>query len=322
MRAALVLLVAHCSANSAAADPRYFFDARCPLAASFDDAGTTRVCSSCIYTTVVLSANATAADCATACCGDWSCLSFVYSPPAPPSPFSLNGSWVNHDSLRGESGVVMSQVGSAISATSTDPSKAYWSTAEGVLTGESNLWLCFDCGGGDTKNNRTGVLSDDNATSEFAPSRLALSVGRHLPSRLQLRSIACRLTQSTSRRWIMRPGRVAAVRVITRAAAYCHRRSFSAALQLSVPLWTMCRRRRRRLLGPPPRQASAPGSPRPTHRSLQAPSSSQRPSMRLPLTGRMATSSRRPGPLTASSMRASAITDSPARVSTYLTIRR
>lgn len=164
MRAALILILA----ARGTSDPRYFFDTRCPLEASVDAQGTTRVCNSCVYTTVELPANATAVDCATACCGDWSCLSFVFSPPAPASPSSLNGSWVNYDSLRGESGVVMSQTGATISAVSTDPAKAYWSSAEGVLTGETSLWLCFDCGGGDIKNNRTGVLSNDNKTSEWS----------------------------------------------------------------------------------------------------------------------------------------------------------
>ena len=151
-------------ATVADADPRHFFDPRCPAAASLDVPGSSRVCSSCVYDTLTLTLNATVMDCVTACCGDWSCLSFVFIPPSSVPTESLNGSWINHDSLRGDSGVIMSQLGTTITAVSTDPAKAYWTSATGVVTDLSHLWLCFDCESGDTKNNRSGTLSDGNAT--------------------------------------------------------------------------------------------------------------------------------------------------------------
>jgi hypothetical protein len=148
-------------------EPRDFFDPRCPPAALVDPPGFTRSCERCVYNVIALPNNATVGDCAAACCGDWSCLSFLYSPPAPPNNVSLNGSWVNHDSLRGESGVTIVQTGAVLSALSADPSIAFWSTASGVVTSPRTLWLCFDCGGGDAKNNRTGMLSADNSTIAF-----------------------------------------------------------------------------------------------------------------------------------------------------------
>ena len=148
-------------------DPRYFFDPRCPAEAVADPVGTTRTCSSCVYSVVDLPQNATIDDCATACCGDWSCLSFVFTPPSSPVTWSLNGSWTNFDSLRGESGLTIEQDGIVLSAQSNDPAKAYWSSATGAMTSATKLWLCFDCGGGDTKNNRTGTLFDNNSTIAF-----------------------------------------------------------------------------------------------------------------------------------------------------------
>ena len=150
------------------ADPRHQRDARCPGNVSVDASSLLRQCRSCGYLTVPLAANATVADCAYACCGDWSCQTFIFHHPSPPQPppsgpsAPLNGSYVNYDSLRGASGVVMSEDSSgALVALSTDPRSAFWTRADGRRVDATSIFLCFDCSGGSSSNNRTGVISPD-----------------------------------------------------------------------------------------------------------------------------------------------------------------
>jgi hypothetical protein len=69
---------------------------------------------------------------------------------------------MNHDSLRGSSLLTLTQRGLNLSAVSENPSKAFWSTAAGVLAPDNRtLYLVFD---GESRNNRTGVVSPDFAT--------------------------------------------------------------------------------------------------------------------------------------------------------------
>jgi len=149
-----------------AADPRHAFDARCPPAAAFDAAGTQRACARCEFKTTPLAANATAADCARACCGDWNCLAFRFSPVAGGG--ALSGVWANHDSLRGVSNLTLAQRGDALAAASADPARAFWSLAAGRLTAPAALFLCFDCGTGDARNNRTGTFVNRNQNTPTA----------------------------------------------------------------------------------------------------------------------------------------------------------
>ena len=147
-------------------DPRHAMDPRCPLAVTFDPPSSSRPCEKCEYLTTMLPSAATVSDCATACCGDWSCLAFRF---APTTVTTLSGIYENYDSLRGVSNVSFVQNGGdVIIAHSLDPTKAFWKNAVGRLTSASTLWLCFDCGAGDAKNNRSGTLSADNSTITFS----------------------------------------------------------------------------------------------------------------------------------------------------------
>lgn len=171
----LIALVFHSRSHSLTqrlADPRHNFDPRCPPAVTLDPPETARVCSHCGYFATMLAATATPNDCSIACCGDWSCLSFIFTPAGnAPSARSLEGSWVNHDSLRGSSGVSITQteagIGAHISARSLDPSRAFWTTAQGTWVTLTSLFLCFDCTPGHTNNNRTGTISADFQSISF-----------------------------------------------------------------------------------------------------------------------------------------------------------
>ena len=161
---ALLLLAAAAAPPTAAEDPRYQRDARCPPAVTLDAPGSLRQCRSCGYLTVSLPATATAADCAYACCGDWSCQTFTFTPPsASPAPANasspLTGAWANHDSLRGVSGVsLVENTDGSITGQSLDPAVAFWSTCAGRRVGPAGLFLVFD---GHASNNRSGVISPD-----------------------------------------------------------------------------------------------------------------------------------------------------------------
>ena len=111
--------------------------------------------------TLPLAPNASSFEgCATACCGDWNCISFAYTPGGALGP--LSGTWLNHDSLRGTSLLTLSQQGSALAAVSEDPAAAFWSTAEGMLAPDNRtLFLVFNH---DSANNRTGNVSADGST--------------------------------------------------------------------------------------------------------------------------------------------------------------
>ena len=162
------------------ADPRHAFDPRCPPAVAFDS-GNSRGCSSrCEYQTTPLSGgNATPAGCAAACCGDWSCLSFRFTPATPPaSLLNLTGGFTNHDSLRGATGLLMLQQGDGTGAgglrcTSADPARSFWTSCEGRRTGPGGaLFLVFD---GEARNNRTGVASaNPDGTVNITLSRLPI----------------------------------------------------------------------------------------------------------------------------------------------------
>ena len=99
------------------------------------------------------------------------CLSgraFQFRAPSPPQPppsgpsAPLNGSYINRDSLRGDSGVTITEDASgALVALSADPRSAFWTRADGRRVDATNVFLCFDCGGGSDANNRTGVISPD-----------------------------------------------------------------------------------------------------------------------------------------------------------------
>ena len=154
------------AAATRSADPRHDFDPRCPPAALYDPPNTARECRSCTYLTVPLPSNATAADCARACCGDWSCLSFRFTPATAGG--GLSGLWRNADSVRGITNLTLQQGGSALVAASADPAHSGWSRATGAMTSSRTLFLCFDCADGDAKNNRTGTLSADNSTITLA----------------------------------------------------------------------------------------------------------------------------------------------------------
>lgn len=111
----LFLIVSSLLLSVTSAQPRYARDPRCPPNVSVDPVGVDRPCSSCGYLTVYLPLNSTVQDCAYTCCGDWSCQSFAFTPAPPPSPpprnssSPLTGQWTNYDSLRGPSGVQMSE---------------------------------------------------------------------------------------------------------------------------------------------------------------------------------------------------------------------
>jgi hypothetical protein len=160
-----VLWAATLVASAVALDPRHEVDPRCAPAVEFDNATTTRMCRSCGYLTTALAAGASALDCARLCCGDWSCLSFVFVPPIvgpTPSLANLSGSYDNNDSLRGQSGVTLTEFpGGGLLAVSSDPAKAFWSQARGVRFNSTALFLCFDCSPGSDQNNRTGSIALD-----------------------------------------------------------------------------------------------------------------------------------------------------------------
>jgi len=63
--------------------------------------------------------------------------------------------------VRGVSNVSLTQSGTALYAVSADPARAYWATAAGLRVNATALFLCFDCGRGDDRNNRTGTVSMD-----------------------------------------------------------------------------------------------------------------------------------------------------------------
>jgi hypothetical protein len=146
--------------GGASADPRHFFDPRCPPAAVPDPIGSVRWAPSRVFKTVTLNATATLADCATACCGDWSCIAYALDLPAT-GP--LTGTWLNNDSLRGESLLTLAETADeALTATSLDPTHAFWHSAEGrVAADQRTLFLVFD---GDPRNNRTGNVSANGTT--------------------------------------------------------------------------------------------------------------------------------------------------------------
>jgi hypothetical protein len=144
---------------SATADPRHFFDPRCPPAALPDGPDQVRFLPSRVFLTQALPANATLLTCATACCGDWSCIAYAFQPPQAAGP--LSGTYTNHDSLRGTSLLSLQQSGPLLSATSMDPARAFWTHAEGLLAPDGvHLFLVFD---GEARNNRTGALSADRS---------------------------------------------------------------------------------------------------------------------------------------------------------------
>jgi hypothetical protein len=142
------------------ADPRHFFDKRCPPAAIPDPVGSVRWAPSRVYKTFPLNGtNGTLADCAYACCGDWSCIAFAVDAPAS-GP--LTGTWLNKDSLRGASLLTLAEAGAALTATSLDPAKAFWRYAAGRVGADGRtLYLVFD---GDSANNRSGNVSSDGTT--------------------------------------------------------------------------------------------------------------------------------------------------------------
>ena len=147
-------------ALTARGDPRHFFDPRCPPSALPDPVGSIRWAPGRVYKSFPLnSSNATLAACATACCGDWSCIAYAVDVPAS-GP--LTGTWLNHDSLRGASLLTLAESGGALTATSLDPGRAFWRAAAGRVAADGRtLFLVFD---GDARNNRTGNVSADGAT--------------------------------------------------------------------------------------------------------------------------------------------------------------
>lgn len=76
MARAVALLLA-CRTVHATIEPRYQRDSRCPAAIKYDAAGSTRLLSGSRYKDV--SGIASVEACGYACCGDWSCLAFVYN---------------------------------------------------------------------------------------------------------------------------------------------------------------------------------------------------------------------------------------------------
>lgn len=166
------LLSAAALAAAASSDPRHQFDPNCPPNVTLDAPGSLRLCRSCGFLTLAMPLNATAADCAAACCGDWNCQSFQFTPggaPTPPpanSSSPLSGEWLNHDSLRGTSGVSMHEGDKGVvSAKSEDPGVAFWTSALGHRINATAIFLSFD---GSASNNRTGTISPDGLTIFFS----------------------------------------------------------------------------------------------------------------------------------------------------------
>ena len=151
----------------AQADPRHELDPRCPASATLDPVGYSRVKSAgdeIAYATAAMNASATAQDCAAACCQDWCCVSFVFSPASGPG---LSGAWQEHDSARGVVGVALTQArsGGGLEATSADPQKARWAQASGSLSPDGvHFWMVFDK---NPSNNRTGVVGGSGALLTF-----------------------------------------------------------------------------------------------------------------------------------------------------------
>ena len=113
-----------------AQDPRHEFDPRCPTSVTFDPVGHSRAKSAGSEIAYATVNSSSVEDCATACCRDWCCVSFVFSPPS-----GLSGAWQEHDSLRGVVGVALSQLsGGGLKAASADPRKALWTQAHGTLS--------------------------------------------------------------------------------------------------------------------------------------------------------------------------------------------
>lgn len=113
-----------------------------------------------VFKSFSLNASATLADCAAACCGDWSCVAYALDAPAARGP--LTGTWLNHDSLRGASLLTLVETGDALAATSLDPARAFWKAAAGRVAADGRtLFLVFD---GNPENNRTGNVSADGGT--------------------------------------------------------------------------------------------------------------------------------------------------------------
>jgi hypothetical protein len=157
--AAVAAALAFLGGGGVSADPRHFFDPRCPPAAVPDPIGSVRWAASRAFKTVTLNASATLADCATLCCGDWSCIAYALDAPAS-GP--LTGTWLNRDSLRGESLLTLAETGDALAATSLDPAHAYWHSASGLVAADGrSLFLVFD---GNPDNNRTGNVSADGTS--------------------------------------------------------------------------------------------------------------------------------------------------------------
>ena len=153
MRTRHLLFAAACA--TAAADPRYQRDPRCPPAAAADPPTQLRFAATRVFYSTPLPANATLADCGYACCGDWSCVAFALEAAGAEGP--LAGLWTNHDSLRNESQLTLEQRGVALHATSLDPAKAGWTAADGLLAADGQtLFLSFD---GSARNNRSGSVS-------------------------------------------------------------------------------------------------------------------------------------------------------------------
>jgi len=143
---------------------RYDFDERCPLETILDPLTMTRdPRSTASFKTIILSEKATWKDCAVECCKDWNCQTFIFYPP--PTPGTLSGNWINHDSLRGDNPVMIEQKGKKISAIALDPAVAFWTTGDGMLVDEAHLWMSFDKS---TRNNRTGVLGHNNDSIVFS----------------------------------------------------------------------------------------------------------------------------------------------------------
>lgn len=181
---ALFLSVAFASAqphNAAPIDPRHHFDSRCPKAVTLDPSDKQRdPTSSSNYLWNPMPATATVEDCARACCGDWSCEAFAFYgakklPPAPPAPASssLTGSWINHDSLRGDSHITLKQTGKRIEATSLQPRLSEWRVASGTVNAPDTGGYLYFSGTTDNEhyaaygqqpNNRTFTLSADHST--------------------------------------------------------------------------------------------------------------------------------------------------------------
>ena len=174
-KVALVLCFGAAAAQPSGAlpwDPRHQRDPRCEAAVKLDPAGRVRdPASTSIYLWVPLKRGSTAADCAHACCGDWSCESFAFyeatAAPAVGRANSLAGEWQDHDSLRGVGRMSITQIGSSLAAkTENCQAMTGWATAAGHLGADGKSgWWSFD---GSSSNNRTFELSADGNTISLA----------------------------------------------------------------------------------------------------------------------------------------------------------